>query len=176
MTPSTSNNFKWHAGWRHKHSIAAFFDIRLRQKNDSTQCLRWWNVYDRMCCKCARSERGVAVCTINNFFSILYIKRVNVQQLIDNLMHGETKALIWTQPRPTSKLLCFRLQWWAPPSASPTIADESIITLNVGLSFVQMHIMTLSNNYLFFIGVRGTPLVWFMEAIWTQKLIFCQSE
>ena len=59
------------------------------------------------------------------------------QQLIDNLIHGETKTLIWTQPRPTSKLLCFRRQWWAPPAASPTIADENIIILDVGLGFVQ---------------------------------------
>ena len=52
-----------------------------------------------------------------------------MQQLIDNLIHGETKTLIWTQPRPTSKLLCFRRQWWATPQAEPTIADESIMIL-----------------------------------------------
>ena len=64
-----------------------------------------------MCFKCARSERGVAVyINKHDFFSILYIKRVNVQQVIDNLMHGETKTLI---------------------------ADESIIILDVGLGFVQ---------------------------------------
>ena len=53
-----------------------------------------------------------------------------MQQLIDNLILLETKTLIWTQPRPTSKLLCFR-------RASPIIADESIIILDVGLNFVQ---------------------------------------
>ena len=44
----------------------------------------------------------------------------------------ETKTLIWTQPWPTSKLLCFRRQWWAPPAA-----NGSIIILDVGLGFVQ---------------------------------------
>ena len=56
---------------------------------------------------------------------------------LNNLIHEETKTLIWSQRRPTSKLLCFRRQWWAPPAASPTIADESIIILDVGLGFVQ---------------------------------------
>ena len=32
-----------------------------------------------------------------------------LKELIDNLIYGETKTLIWTQPRPTSKLLCLTL-------------------------------------------------------------------
>ena len=40
----------------------------------------------------------------------------------------ETKTLIWTQPQPTSKLLCFRRQWLATPPVE-FIADGKIIIL-----------------------------------------------
>ena len=37
----------------------------------------------------------------------------------------ETKTLIWTQPRPTSKLLCFCRQWWAPTASFTTLPTEA---------------------------------------------------
>ena len=52
----------------------------------------------------------------------------------------ETKSLLWIQPRPTSKLLSFRRQW-IPPAASPTIADGSIIILDVGLGFFKKRLI-----------------------------------
>ena len=89
------------------------FDIRLRQKKFDA-------VLSLVRSKNARSKRDLAVyINKHNFLSIQCINRVNVQQLINDLIHGETTTLIWTQPRPTSTVLYFRRQWWAPPAALP---------------------------------------------------------
>ena len=50
---------------------------------------------------------------------------------------GNTKTLIWTQPRPLSKIVCFRAQYWAPASPSPNIDHGSILFFDNGLGFVQ---------------------------------------
>ena len=52
-------------------------------------------------------------------------------------MKGNTKTLICTQPRPLSKIVCFRGQYWAPASPSPNIARGSILFCDNGLGFVQ---------------------------------------
>ena len=76
-------------------NFLTFDCAKAKERFDTVHSL----VYLRMCCKCVGSDKGVSVyINKHNFFSILYI----VQQLIDNLIHGKIKTLLWTQPRTNS--------------------------------------------------------------------------
>ena len=82
-------NFRWSSAWR---SIAVFF-----HKKDSTLPIRWWNLYFTFACVLSARDQKRAwhFISINaNFVSILYIKSVDVQQLMCDKKNEETKTVI----------------------------------------------------------------------------------
>ena len=86
-----SNNFRWYAVWRNKHSIAEYFRRNIRR----------WNVCvkQRTFESIDRSIGGVA-CKQNVSLLSNSMHQIGKYRLFFSiLMYGETKTLIWTQPR-----------------------------------------------------------------------------